>query len=43
MIGALAIAAGYALLVWQFGWWGLAAGAAHVGVMVLATWRRDKP
>ena len=39
MIGTLAIAAGYVVLVWQAGWWGLVAGAVHIGVMVLALWR----
>jgi len=33
------IVAGYVALVWQWGWWGLAAGAAHVAVLLLAVRR----
>lgn len=39
MIGALAIAGGYGLLIWQAGPWGLAAAAVHIAVMVAAAWR----
>lgn len=35
-MSAVAIIAGYALLIAQAGWWGLLAAGVHVGVMVLA-------
>lgn len=40
MIGALFILAGYVGLIWQFGWFGLAAVVAHVVVMLLAMGRK---
>jgi hypothetical protein len=36
MIGVLFIVAGYAALIWQAGWIGVAALAIHVGLMLLA-------
>jgi len=39
MIGLAAIVGGYGLLIWQFGWLGLAAAGLHIGVMLLASWR----
>lgn len=35
-----AIVGGYAVMVWQFGAWGLVAAAAHVGVLALFVRRR---
>jgi hypothetical protein len=39
----LVIAASYAALVATAGWWGLAAAAAHIGVLVLCLPRGRKP
>jgi len=30
-----AILGGYAVMVWQFGAWGLAAAAAHIAILLL--------
>lgn len=35
MIGALLIVAGYASLVWAFGWKGLLVGVIHLGVLAI--------
>lgn len=40
MIGMLFIVGGYAFLVGKFGWWGVAAVAVHLGIMLLAAPRR---
>lgn len=40
MIAAAAIALGYLGIIQAFGWAGVAASAAHIAVMALATWRR---
>lgn len=37
---AALILCGYALMVWQFGPWGLLAALAHVGVLLLFVRRR---
>ena len=37
MIGALMIGAGYVYLIFQFGGWGVAVVAAHIGIMLLAS------
>jgi hypothetical protein len=39
VIAVVAIAGGYAALIWQFGWWGVAAAAVHLIVMGAATRR----
>ena len=31
---------GYVALLWAAGWWALPVMAAHIGIMVLAMWRR---
>jgi len=41
-VSALAIAAGYALLIAQAGWWGVLAAVVHVGVMLAASGWRPK-
>ena len=38
-MAAVLIAAGYAALVWKFGWIGLAAGAMHIMIMLAAARR----
>lgn len=40
MISAALIAAGYAALIWTFGWPGVAVSSAHVAVMLLGLVRR---
>ncbi len=40
MIAAVFIAAGYVLLVVQFGWPGVLVALAHAAIMLAATWRR---
>lgn len=35
MIGALLIVAGYATLVWAWGWPGLLVGVIHLGVLAI--------
>ena len=42
MIGFALIVAGYAWLLWQFGWMGLAAGLVHVAAMLAASWRKKR-
>lgn len=42
MSGGLILTA-YALLIWQAGWWGLAAVVAHVTIMLLAIPRKPRP
>lgn len=42
MSGVLILAA-YALLIWQAGWWGAVAIAAHVTIMLLAIPRKPRP
>lgn len=32
-VSAVLIVAGYAALVWQWGWWGVGAAAVHVAVL----------
>jgi hypothetical protein len=36
VIGALAIVGGYATLIWQAGWIGVAAAAVHIGLLLVA-------
>jgi hypothetical protein len=40
MLAVIAIAAGYATLVWALGWWGLLAAVVHIGIIVLAIPRK---
>lgn len=40
MAVGLLIAAGYAALVYEFGWLGLSVALIHVLVMLAAAWRR---
>lgn len=39
MVSAALILAGYAVLIATAGWWGVAIGLVHIGVMVLAARR----
>lgn len=39
-LSTAAIVGGYTVMVWQFGAWGLAAAAAHVGVLLLFVRRK---
>jgi hypothetical protein len=39
-LSGLLILAGYAVLIWVSGWWGVLAGCAHIGIMLLAVKRR---
>jgi hypothetical protein len=39
-LAVASIVAGYLSLLWLFGWPALLAVAAHVGIMLLALWRR---
>lgn len=38
MMSCFAIVAGYALLVWSFGWYGAFAAMAHIGVLIAVRW-----
>lgn len=38
--GVFLIVAGYLLVIYQFGWLGLAFAAVHVGALALSAWRR---
>ena len=40
MIAGIFIAVGYAALIYEFGWVGVAVVLAHVGIMLAAAWRR---
>lgn len=41
-MSAALIAVAYLTLIWQAGWWGVAAIGAHVGIMLGAVWIRGR-